>query len=201
MRFDHVCWICRDFWEPEISYFISFYFTYKTYSTSWRHGYNIKFTWMIYIPILWMFKMLFCWVLSGDSLLLRHHTHASSPHSDPIFFSKVIKGLHVATPQPGQEDPSLLGSFFVLGDPHPNIHPSVTLHCPTASSQDLFSLVSFPFSHSRRYSYSLITLLGPYSCSLPTRVQAETGHHFLRYRSDRVMASLVFWIPMSILTP
>lgn len=144
----------------------------------------------------------FSCVLSGESWLLRPHTPISSPHSDPIFFSKVIKSHHLAMPKPGQEDPFLFGSFFPISDPHPNVHPSVTLHCPTVFPQDFFSPCLYPGSHSLSYGYSLITLLEPRACCLPAHVQAGTNHSFwnigqimlwdLQFKSPQ-------WLPMRIL--
>lgn len=150
-----------------------------------------------------MLKIIGFWyVLSGESWPLRPHTPISSPHSDPIFFSKVIKGHHLTMPKPGQEDPFLFGSFFPISDPHPNIHPSVTLHCPTVFPQDFFSPCLHTASHSLSYSYSLITLLEPRACCLPAHVQAETNHSF--WNTGQIMLwDLQFkspqWVPMSIL--
>lgn len=139
-----------------------------------------------------MLKIIGFWyVLSGESWPLRPHTPISSPHSDPIFFSKVIKGHHLAMPKPGQEDPFLFGSFFPISDPHPNIHASVTLHCPTVFPQDFF----FPLSPSR-FPFPELQLQPDYLAGAPGLLSSSPRAsrdqpQFLEYRSDHVMGSPV----------
>ena len=129
----------------------------------------------------WKYCLGFCfWVLSGESWPLRHQLHVSSPRSDPIF-SRVIAGHHPAVPEPGQEDPFLLESFFPSASPTPaHTHPLsfiVSRH---------FLPTCFPSLRFPGYSYRLIAPLGPQTCSLPTHRTSRDGQHFLDYSSGHL---------------
>lgn len=130
---------------------------------------------MLKIPFGFLF-LGFVW----RKLTAKTSAHVSSPRSDPIF-SRVIQGHHLAVPEPGQEDPFLLDSFFPSASPTPaHTHPLsfiVSQH---------FLPTCLPSLHFPGYSYRLIALLGPQTCSLPTHCTSRDRQHFLGYSSGHL---------------
>lgn len=97
------------------------------------------------------------------------------------FSPGLIEGHHLAVPEPGQEDPFLLDSFFPSASPTPaHTHPLsfiVSQH---------FLPTCFPSLHFPGYSYRLIALLRPQTCSLPTHRTSRDRQHFLGYSSGHL---------------